>query len=85
MTSLGEASFAYHEELKSIELPGTISAVRMAVFASCVNLKKVYFPKDVAAIDDWAFVDFTGTVVTVKDSNLYNFAKDNDVKVENPK
>lgn len=82
VTSLGEASFAYHEELKSIKMPDTINTMKMAVFGSCVNLKKVYFSKDVATIDDWAFGDFTGTVVTVKEYHLYNFAKNNGVMVE---
>ena len=85
VTSLGEASFAYHEELKSVKMPKTINTIKMAVFGSCVNLKKVYFPEDIATIDDWAFGDFTGTVVTVKDYNLYNFAKSNGVMVEDLK
>ena len=85
VTSLGEASFAYHEELKCIKMPSTINTMKMAVFGSCVNLEKVYFSEDVETIDDWAFGEFRGTVVTVKGYNLYNFAKNNGILVEDLK
>ena len=82
VTGLGEAAFAYHDELKSVEMPKTINTIKMAVFGSCVNLEKVYFPADVENIEEWAFGDYFGSIVTVKGSNLFKYAESNDIKVE---
>ena len=84
VTSLGEASFAYHEELKCIKVPKTVTSMKMAVFGSSVNLEKVYFAGDVKNIDDWAFGDFAGTIVIEKNkcTKLYKYAVDNKISME---
>lgn len=84
VTSLGEASFAYHEELKCIKVPKTVTSMKMAVFGSSVNLEKVYFAGDVKNIDDWAFGDFAGTIVIEnnKCTKLYKYAVDNKISME---
>jgi hypothetical protein len=85
VSSLGEASFAYHDELKSITVPDTVNSLELAVFGSCPDLEKVYFTSDVENINEWAFGDFSGTIVANKNSNLSKCAKDQKVVFEERK
>lgn len=82
VTSIGETAFAYHVELEKIYVPDTVTRLKLAFVAGCKRLKEIVFQADVSEIEKYAFTDFTGTVVVPKNSYIYSFAKDNDVKVQ---
>lgn len=82
VTGLGEAAFAYHDELRKVTVPNGVKKMELAVFGSCPNLKTVIFLADVQKINEWAFVDYKGTIVTTKDSNVWKCAKKQMVKLK---
>lgn len=82
VSTIGEAAFAYHDEIKSIKIPDTILNLEMAVWAGCINLEKIYFVGDVVNIDEYAFIEYTGCIVTKENTKLYEYAKTHNINVE---
>ena len=82
VTGLGEAAFAYHDELRKVTVPYTVKKLELAVFGSCPNLKSVIFLADVQDIDEWAFLDYKGTIVATKESKVWKCAKKQMLKLK---
>ncbi len=80
--SIGEAAFAYHRELASITFPDTVSTIRLAAFAGCDNLDELYFPGKVTECEEYSLDGFKGTVYTVKNSGLFEYALHHGIDVE---
>ena len=55
ITSVGDNTFAYCEELSSVSLPISLVSIGEGAFAECKNLKSVVIPKNVTAIGSGAF------------------------------
>ena len=55
VTSLGDNSFSYCEELKSIRIPNTVTRIGLQAFYGCASLEKIEIPNSVNYIGIQAF------------------------------
>lgn len=55
VTAIGEAAFAYCDELTSVILPNTVTSIGDYAFMYCENLPSIDIPNTVASIGDNAF------------------------------
>ena len=55
ITGIKEEAFQYSSELETVVIPSTVTSIEEYAFASCYNLKDVYFYGDVGKIDGTAF------------------------------
>lgn len=81
VTEVGEAAFSYCSELEEIYIPDTITTIRLAAFASCPNLTDLYFEGDIELVEEFAFVDFGGTIHAIEGTKIYDVAKEQGLSV----
>lgn len=48
-------TFAFCENIKSIEIPDTVEIIETAAFMKCLSLKEITIPASVTVIEDYAF------------------------------
>ena len=75
VTAIGEAAFAYCDELTSVILPNTVTSIGDYAFMYCENLPSIDIPNTVASIGDNAFdgcscfntIEIPNSVMTIGD------------------
>jgi len=79
---ISDAAFAYHSEIERIVIPNTVRRIKMAAFGSCPKLESVEFLGDIEILDEYVFLEFSAVVVADRNTNVYKYAIENDVKVK---
>lgn len=55
VSSIGDFSFQYHNELKTVVIPNTVKNIGRQAFEFCGSLENINIPSDVTKIGDYAF------------------------------
>lgn len=83
VTCIEEGAFSWDHDLRKITLPNTIETIRSYACANLPNLKEVECSgENLKEIQEDAFPDFKGTIVTKKNSILWDYAIEHDINVK---
>lgn len=55
VTEIGEGSFKYCSNLKSVTIPQTVTTISNYAFEGCTNLENIVVPNSVSNLGEWAF------------------------------
>lgn len=59
VTKIGERAFSYHTNLKTINLPESITLIDYSAFADCSSLENIELPKKLITLNYYAFENCT--------------------------
>ena len=59
VTQIGAGAFAYNEDIKSIEMPDTVTIIKSEAFHGCTSLSAVSLSQNLESIEDGAFLRCT--------------------------
>lgn len=82
VTSLDEGAIAFNEYIHTVVLPPTLKELRRSCIDQCPNLEKLYYSGDSLTIDDDALIGFDGKIVTTINNDLWKYAKNKGIPVE---
>lgn len=79
---IGEAAFAYHEEINELKIPNTVNKLEIAICSGDKNLEKIYIDGDINLIDEFTFNGFNGKLILNTKGKLYEYAEINGMEIE---
>lgn len=83
VTCIDECALGWSEDVKSITLPNSIVEIRKGMVMKTPNLKEIICIGDnIKKIEEDAFIEFEGSIITKKDSKLWEYALENNIDVK---
>ncbi len=82
LTVVDELAFSWNEYIEKLVLPDSIVEFRRGLTSNCPNMKSIECSGNIDKVDEYALVDFRGTVYTNENSVLWKYAKAQGITVE---